>query len=68
MILYSLMMYILVVFVAVPARIFMEIGLNPEEINTMFFFLVWLVIASIMYFVAKVLIEGVKLIYLKIAG
>lgn len=53
-------MFVLTVFIAIPARVFIEIGLNPEEINTIFFLLVWILFFSIIYFVVIAGSKGIK--------
>lgn len=51
------------IFIAVPARIFIEIGLNPEKINTIFFLLAWVLLFSIIYLMVIIGSRWVKYIF-----
>lgn len=56
-------MAILTIFVAIPARIFLEIGLDPEKISTIFFLLTWVVIFSVIRFITIISSRGFKYIF-----
>lgn len=53
----------LTIFIAIPARIFYEIGLDPEEISTIFFLLTWILLFSIIHLVVTTVLRGIKYIY-----
>lgn len=60
---YSFIMFVLMIFIAIPEIIFSHLGLNPEKINTIFFLLAWVLLFSIVYLIVIMGSRGVKYIF-----
>jgi len=52
--------YPLMLFIAIPERIYLELNLNPEDMNILPFLLVWILIFATIYLSIKILTKIVK--------
>jgi len=53
-------MFILMMLIAIPERIFIELGINPEKISILPFLLVWFLIFLTIYLLAVLFLRTFK--------